>query len=89
MASSSLQEIVLASHDGRVDALFVARGHFRWGQYDPDAREVKLQGQPGNGAQDLLDLAAVQTLRHHGKVFVIESEQVPDDNASIAAVYRY
>jgi hypothetical protein len=89
MASSSLQEIVLASHDGRVDALFVARGHYRWGQYDPDAREVKLQGQPGNGAQDLLDLAAVQTLRHHGKVFVIESEQVPDDNASIAAVYRY
>jgi hypothetical protein len=89
MASSSLAEIVPASHDGRVEALFVARGHYRWGQYDPDAREIDLQGQPGNGAQDLLDLAAVQTLRHQGKVFVIDSEQVPDDGASIAAVYRY
>ena len=56
MASSKLSEIVPASHDGRVEALFVARGRYRWGQYDKDARTVELRGQPGNGAQDLLDL---------------------------------
>ena len=89
MASSSLNEIVPATHDGRVEALFVARGQYRWGLYDPDTREVAVQGQPGNGAQDLLDLAAVQTLRHQGKVYVVESESVPNDGAPIAAVYRY
>jgi len=89
MASSSLREIVPASHDGRIEALFVARGRYRWGQYDADVREVELQNQPGNGAQDLLDLAAVQTLLHQGKVFVVEPESVPNDGAPIAAVFRY
>lgn len=89
MASSTLNEIVPASHDGRIEALFVARGRYCWGQYDPEAREVELQARPGNGAQDLLDLAAVQTLLHQGKVFVVESKSVPDDGAPIAAVFRY
>jgi hypothetical protein len=89
MASSNLDEIVPASHDGRVEALFVARGSYRWGQYDSDTRAVELKGQPGNGAQDLLDLTAVQTLLHQGKVFVVESENVPNDGAPVAAVYRY
>ena len=89
MASANLNEIVPASHDGRIEALFVARGRYRWGQYDPDAREVELQGRPGNGVQDLLDLAAVQTLLHQGKVFVVESESVPNDGGPIAAIFRY
>jgi hypothetical protein len=67
----------------------VARGRYSWGQYDSDTREVALQGRPGNGAQDLLDLAAVQTLLHQGKVFVVESERLPSPEAPIAAVYRY
>jgi hypothetical protein len=89
MASTTLSEIVPASHDGRIEALFVARGRYRWGQYDSEAREIELQASPGNGAQDLLDLAAVQTLLHQGKVFVVESESVPDGGAPIAAVFRY
>jgi hypothetical protein len=89
MASSRLSEVVPASHDGRIEALFVARGRYRWGRYDADARAVELNEDPGNGAQDLLDLAAVQTLLHQGKVFVVEPESVPNDGAPIAAIYRY
>ena len=89
MASSSLNEIVPAAHDGRVESLFVARGQYRWGRYDADARTLELEGHPGNGAQDLLDLAAVQTLIHQGKVFVVEPENVPNDGDPIAAVFRY
>ncbi len=89
MASSDLREIVPASHDGRVESLFVARGSYRWGRYDIDAREVRLQQRPSNDGQDLLDLSAVQTLLHHGKVFVVDPDNIPDDGGPIAAIFRY
>jgi hypothetical protein len=88
-ASSDVREIVPASQDGRVETLFVARGRYRWGRYDAEVRDVFLQNEPGNGAQDLLDCAAVHTLRHKGRVFVVEADLVPDEGGPIAAVFRY
>jgi len=44
------------------------------------------EAKPGD--EDLLDLAAVQTLLNGGTVYAVELEKVPD-GASLAAVFRY
>lgn len=90
-SSSDLNEILPAAHEGRVESLFVARGVRVWGKYRNDARNVEFQlAQEGqrNGNEDLLDLAAVQTYLHSGKVFVVDQQDVPDGRA-VAAVFRY
>lgn len=90
-ATSHYEEVLPAAHDGRVEALFVARGVRLWGAYDPDARQVKLQeDQAGqrNGAEDLIDLAAVQTFLNGGNVFAVDRPEVPDGQA-MAAIFRY
>ncbi len=50
-----------------------------------------MHGDRESGDQDLLDLAAVQTLMHQGNVYAVGTEMMPelDANGSIAAVFRY
>ncbi len=65
-ASNNSSEIVPAAYYGRVASLFVAIDQEQWGTFDPatDTLQVHEQAQPGD--EDLLDLAATQTLQHDG-----------------------
>ena len=87
-ASSDLQQAVRAAYDGRVDTLFVALGQQCWGSFDPQTRAVEIHDQPRPGDQDLLDLAAVQTLLHGGTIYAVDPQTVPAD-APLAAILRY
>lgn len=86
--SRKTSEIVPAASYGRVASLFVARDQEQWGTFDPatDTIQVHEQAQPGD--EDLLDLAATQTLLHGGAVYAIEQSGMPDE-APLAAVFRY
>ena len=90
-ASSRYEDVLPASHDGRVDTLFVARGVRLWGTYDEQARKVRLQEDQTaqrNGSEDLLDHAAVQTFLKGGTVYAVPQAEVPEGQA-MAAIYRY
>jgi hypothetical protein len=90
-ATWDIREILPAAHDGRVDALFTAQGERIWGTYDPETREIRFQEEQeaqGNGSEDLIDRAAVETLLHGGKVFAVEQQEVPQGYAA-AAIFRY
>jgi hypothetical protein len=87
-ASDDLVEIVPAAHHGRVETLFVALDLQQWGEYDPATNEVRLRQEFEPGAQDLLDLAAVQALLHGGSIYAVEPAQMPA-GASLAALFRY
>jgi hypothetical protein len=90
-ASNDLREILLSAYYGRVEVLFVAKDLQRWGTCDPDTRAVRLHASAEPGDEDLLDLAAIQTLLHRGVVYTVDPEKVPDDQTHepIAAVFRY
>ncbi len=88
-ASRDLQRIVPAACQGRVDSLFVAVGVQQWGRFEADAGDVVVHDSHEPGDQDLLDLAAVQTLVHAGEVYAVEAGQVPDSGSPVAAVFRY
>ena len=86
--TADVREAVLAAHHGRVEVLFVAVGVQAWGQFDPTTGTVHLHEEPGPGDEDLLDLAAIQSILNGGTVYAVEPDQVPD-HARLAAVFRY
>jgi hypothetical protein len=87
-ASGDLEQVVPAAHFGRVESLFVARDLEEWGTLDPQTGRVERHREPEPGDEDLLDLAAVQTLLQGGDVYAIDSDQVPG-SGPVAATFRY
>lgn len=86
--SDSLEEIIPAAHDGRIDVLFVALGVQRWGYYDPETRAVHLHPEFEPGDEDLLDFAAVHAFLNGGAVYAMKPEEMPDETL-LSAQFRY
>jgi hypothetical protein len=87
-ASDQLVEIVPAAYYGRVDTLFVALDLQQWGTFDPATNQVQIHRNAEPGDQDLIDLAAVQTLLNGGAVYAVEEAYVPS-GAALVALFRY
>ena len=78
--ASSLRDIVPAAISGRISALFIDCKRSRWGQYDPANNAVVLHMQRQAGDQDLVELAAVETMRNGGDVFDLRPEEAAAAN---------
>jgi hypothetical protein len=86
--SSDIKEVVCATYCQRVDSMLVPRDMQIWGKFDPDTMTVNLHSEPEPDDEDMLDLAAIQTLINGGKVYTLDSEQMPNGTA-VAAIFRY
>lgn len=86
--SSNIQEIVSATYCQRVDSMFVPIDMQIWGKFDPDTMTVDLHSEPEPDDQDMLDFAAIQTFINGGKVYTVDSEQMPN-GTPVAAIFRY
>jgi hypothetical protein len=86
--SPHITEIVPAACEGRVDTLFIARDAAAWGVHDVETGAVEVHAEPQPGDEDLLDLAAVETLTHHGTVYSVPADELPT-SGSAAAILRY
>lgn len=82
--SLKLSEILPAAADGRVSRLYVDEFARRFGV----APNLKHDGRSNWGEEDLLNLAAVQTVRHGGSAYSLPSSKMLE-GAPIAAIYRY
>lgn len=88
LASTSIEEALVAATTGRIDTLFVPVHEHVWGAYDEAEGSVEVTGERSTSSEDLLDLAAVQTLSGSGTVYAVDREEMPGEGA-IAAIYRY
>lgn len=88
LASNSLKSIIPAAHYGRVNTLFVALGEQQWGSFDASKNTLEQHQEFHPGDQDLLDLAAMQTLINGGAVYALKPDTMPDE-ASLSAIFRY
>ena len=86
--STNVQEVLPAAYHGRVEVLFVALGIQHWGRFVPETNTVHLSAERTPGDEDLLDLAAIQTILNGGTVYAVEPENVPD-GAPLAAIFRF
>jgi hypothetical protein len=85
--SADLATVVRASHEGRVEELFVADGAERWGTFEPGSGAVTVRDKPGTVGEDLINLAAIQAFQRGGAIHVLERSHVPDA-ADVAAMFR-
>ncbi|HDI59735.1 MAG TPA: hypothetical protein ENF48_05155, partial [Desulfobacteraceae bacterium] len=83
-----IKEAVVAAHHGRVETLFVAVGVQIWGRYDPQRQHCQIHQEPEPGDEDLLDLAAIQSMLRGGTVYAVAPAEVPDQQP-VAAVFRF
>jgi hypothetical protein len=87
-AAGNVGAIITAARQGRVLSLFVAVRDHAWGRYDIGTGAARINPTRMAGDTDLLDLAAVETLRTRGQVFAVERDRMPAD-VPAAALFRY
>ncbi|HEY6902798.1 MAG TPA: hypothetical protein VI216_00715 [Candidatus Acidoferrales bacterium] len=87
LTSTNLREILAAAKSGLVRFLFLAPTRERWGRLAlPET--VHVHAEQERGDEDLLNLAAILTLRHGGFVHVVPQEGLRE-GADMAAVFRF
>jgi hypothetical protein len=86
LASAQLEDIIVWARQGRIETLFVDPRHQAWGRLDSERPELHDQRQLGD--EDLVDRAAVWSLRQGAKVHAGSPEQLGLD-APLAAILRY
>jgi hypothetical protein len=84
--SADIAEIVRASYAGRVEVLFVPLGWDCWGGFEPATGGVTVNEEPRPADAELLNLAALYTLRHGGTVYGVDTGEVRD-GSFLAAIY--
>jgi len=81
-------DAVNAAVHGRVSAIFVPSDCECWGRHDPAQGSSVRHELRRPGDVDLFDVAATETMRHHGTAFVVPAEEIPGDG-EVAAVLRF
>lgn len=86
--SRDLQEILFSAYQGRIQSLFLPRDVQKWGRYhfEENALEVHDQFQPGD--QELLNVAAIETILRKGTVYMLRAQEMPE-GAEIGAILRF
>ena len=86
--ATAIAEIADHARQGRVDALLIAHdAPHQWGSVDEASSTITLSGQRRPLDDDLVDVAALDTIQRGGSVHVIAEAVEP--NATIAAILRY
>lgn len=67
-----LHEILIAAHEGRIGVLVISSTCQRWGSFDPSTGQSRLLEPHAPGAEDLLNLAVLETLRHGGDAYAAD-----------------
>jgi hypothetical protein len=87
-ATTETEEIVKGARYGRIDRLFLSDGQKLWGFFNESEDRVVAHPEPIEGDDDLLDYAALMTLRQGGNVTLVDRIQLPPDRPA-AALPRY
>lgn len=87
--AAGVRTVVPAAVYGRVETLFVALDERRPGVFDRNNGQVTITDNEDPAAEDLLDLAAVETIKKGGHVYAIKRERMPEEHAAVTAILRY
>lgn len=92
-ATSETEDVVRAALQGRVGTLFLDPSQSVPGRVNSSTNEIDMTGSVDDadnetGAEDLLNLACVETHRHGGRIFSTPGERMPNRKAC-AAILRY
>jgi hypothetical protein len=87
LASEDIDEILPAAYDGKIDTLFVNADAEVFGCFNSKDNSIEVVDSR-DPAFDLVEAAAVQTIRHRGTVYAATRDELPR-NVSMCALLRY
>lgn len=83
-----IPDIVSASHEGRVQELLLSSDAQAWGFYDESNQITTYLPEGDPKSENILNLAAINTLKTGGNVYVVHPEELIEGHPQIA-VLRY
>jgi hypothetical protein len=83
-ATRNLPDIVRAAYRGQINSLLLSDCEPIWGNYDLDADRLETGPAFETAGDDLLGVAAIQTLQHGGSVHMMSEEERPVDADAVA-----
>lgn len=86
---SDIRNIIPAALEGKIDTLFLQNHSDIWGIYNPSNGKVDVQEVYHAPNVSLLNLAAIQVFLQGGSVYLLESEDMPDNTSKVNALFRY
>lgn len=87
-ATTDAALVVKAAHEGRVEAVFLARDAVLRGRFNDQDGTAQIARDGKDGGVDLMDMAARLTLRAGGDVRVVDADMLPEQTP-LAATLRY
>jgi hypothetical protein len=89
LASYEEKKVIPAAMIGQVDTLFIRKNDHLWGLYDAENHKIKVEAQKKINNACLLNMAAIETIKNSGKVFLIENSEMPETGTLVNATFRY
>ncbi|MEN6384046.1 MAG: hypothetical protein ABFD79_02500 [Phycisphaerales bacterium] len=86
--SCDLNEIMKSAYMGRIDTLFVDMNKRKYGIFDTHLLTTEIHEQQELADEDLLNWAAIYTLKKEGRVFPL-NKNLTNKNQPVAAIFRY
>ncbi|HEY0897796.1 MAG TPA: hypothetical protein VGD90_00625 [Sphingobacteriaceae bacterium] len=88
LTSTSPDEIIPASHYGRISDLFVMKDAHIWGKFDETDNVLEIHDERNEEDDCLINKAVVKTIANGGAVHVLDPEKMPN-GSKITAFMRY
>ncbi len=85
--TDTMDDVLKAAVEGRVDTLLLKRGASEWGIVQENGDSI-VHTAKENGDEDLLSVAASWTLRNGGNVVFFPEDEMPG-KSPMAAIFRY
>ncbi|MFN2395858.1 MAG: hypothetical protein ABR597_09245 [Bacteroidales bacterium] len=89
LASYNEEEIVPAAFNKRVETLLVKNRENMWGMFDKESNTIKPREQQTQFKSCMLNFAAVHTMLNGGKVYLMESDEMPESTSKLNAIFRF
>lgn len=87
--SYQLNEIVPAAISGKIETLFIEKNTDEYGIYNKENGKLILSPSKEVQNASLTNLAAIKTFMNGGKVFLLNTEEMPAQGRSLNAIFRY
>lgn len=88
LTSDTADEIIPASHYGRISDLFVMKDAHIWGKFNEATGELEIHEKKQEDDDCLINQAVIKTLANGGAVHMLDPGKMPD-GSKIAAFMRY
>lgn len=88
-ASYEENEVIKGAINGQVETLLIANNEHIYGTYDAGNYRIDRDPFHKNNNAELLNKAAIETVKHNGEVMLLDQENLPEGGSSVNAIMRY